>query len=175
MKRVFTVALLLTAVAVLISLVYTKLPTPLTQQQEQQEEQQEQRQAQQEKQGVGETVELDGQIIRISVADTDEERQLGLSGREGLAQDEGMLFIFPEDGLHAFWMKDMLFSIDILWLSAEGKIVHIEKSVSPDTFPSSFSPSAPARYVLELPAGFSERYTVMQGDVVHLGSATLFD
>src|SRR3989344_507351 len=75
-------------------------------------------------------------------------------------------FVFQNDGYHTFWMKDMLFSIDIIWLSHEGTVVDIAKDVSPDTFPMSFSPRAFARYVLELPARFVEEYTIQIGDEV---------
>ncbi|HCM43539.1 TPA: hypothetical protein DIS55_01130 [Candidatus Kaiserbacteria bacterium] len=106
------------------------------------------------------------QTVRVTVADTPESRERGLSGRDGLASDEGMLFVFQNDGYHTFWMKDMLFSIDIIWLSHEGTVVDIAKDVSPDTFPMSFSPRAFARYVLELPARFVEEYTIQIGDEV---------
>ena len=108
------------------------------------------------------------QTVRVTVADTPESRERGLSGRDGLASDEGMLFVFPNDEYHMFWMKDMLFSIDIVWLSRDKTVVDIAEDVSPDTFPSSFSPRALARYVLELPAGFVEEYTVQIGDEVQL-------
>src|SRR3990167_10987110 len=100
------------------------------------------------------TIQLNGQTIRVSVADTETAREQGLSGRAGLATDEGMLFVFLKDGKYAFWMKDMLFSIDILWLSSDGAVVFMAKNVSPDTYPRAFAPDGPARYVLELPAGF---------------------
>ena len=112
------------------------------------------------------TIQLGGQTARVTVADTESARQQGLSGRTGLAADEGILFVFPEDGEHAFWMKDMLFSIDILWLSADGKVVYMAENVSPDTYPQSFRPDVPARYVLELPAGYAKEYNVIIGDVV---------
>jgi len=108
------------------------------------------------------------QTVRVTIADTPESRERGLSGRDGLASDEGMLFVFPNDEYHMFWMKDMLFSIDIVWLSRDKTVVDIAEDVSPDTFPSSFSPRALARYVLELPAGFVEEYTVQIGDEVQL-------
>ncbi|MDO8575927.1 MAG: DUF192 domain-containing protein, partial [bacterium] len=85
-----------------------------------------------------------------------------------LAADEGMLFVSPEDGGHAFWMKDMLFPIDILWISADGRVVYMAENVSPDTYPQSFRPDAPARYVLELPAGYAGAHGVSVGDVVRL-------
>lgn len=109
-----------------------------------------------------------GRSVLVMVADTLESRQQGLSGHPGLASDEGMLFIFPEDGRHAFWMKDMFFPIDIIWLSATGAVVSIAPSVSPDTYPQNFMPDAPARYVVELPAGFAHTYDLKKGDMVQL-------
>src|SRR3989338_2888627 len=112
------------------------------------------------------TVQLRRQSIRVLVADTGASREKGLSGRSGLAADEGMLFVFPQDGKYAFWMKDMLFSIDILWLSSDGAVVFMAKNVSPDTYPRAFAPDGPARYVLELPAGFIEENSVAVGGIV---------
>jgi uncharacterized membrane protein (UPF0127 family) len=114
------------------------------------------------------TVILDGQTIHVSIADTDALRQLGLGGRAGLAPDEGMLFIFPRDGIYAFWMKDMRFSIDMIWLADDGSIVYMAQNVSPDTYPKDFVPSAPARYVLELPAGYAKTHDVKIGDFAQL-------
>lgn len=114
------------------------------------------------------TLVLDGHTISVSVADTDEERVQGLSGRSGLAPDEGMLFVFNTDGKYAFWMKDMRFPIDILWLSADGRIRYIAPNVSPDTYPQTFVSTALARYVLELPAGYAEENGVSVGDTVQL-------
>lgn len=114
------------------------------------------------------TVEVAGQIVKITVAQSPEEHQRGLGGRASLAADEGMLFVFPEDGKYSFWMKDMLFSIDILWLAVDGTIVYIEQGVAPDTYPGNFASPGPARYVLELPAGFVSKNIVSVGDIVRL-------
>lgn len=77
------------------------------------------------------TVELAGQTVHVAVVDTPIARQRGLSGRQGLAGDEGMLFVFPQDGKYSIWMKDMLFSIDIVWIAADGGIVDMVQNVSP--------------------------------------------
>ncbi len=114
------------------------------------------------------SVQLKGQTIRVTIVDTEPTREQGLSGRAGLAPDEGMLFIFPEDGKHAIWMKDMLFSIDILWLSADGKVVYMAQNVSPETYPKIFESNTPARYVVELPAGYARAREVSLGDIVRL-------
>ena len=114
------------------------------------------------------TVTLKNQTIRIARADTPEKRARGLGGRSGLAPDEGMLFIYSNDGYYAFWMKDMRFAIDILWLSKDGAINYIQESVAASTYPTSFSPPFPARFVLELPAGYVSEFDVKIGDSVSL-------
>jgi uncharacterized membrane protein (UPF0127 family) len=82
---------------------------------------------------------LGNTLITADIANTPEKRALGLSGRETLLPDTGMLFVFDTPGSHDIWMKDMRFPIDILWIDINGTIVHIEKNVSPDTYPSLFS------------------------------------
>lgn len=78
----------------------------------------------------------------------------GLSGREELPKGEGMLFELGEDQQQTcFWMKDMKFSIDIMWLNASKQVVKTMERVSPDTYPESFCSETPVPYVIELPAG----------------------
>ena len=105
-------------------------------------------------------VEIGGQKIFVEIADTDQTRAQGLSGHAPLGDNEGMLFIFPELGTHGFWMKDMLFPIDIIWFddianSADGvkQIIYIKKSATPESYPEIFSPMKPSKYILEVPAG----------------------
>lgn len=114
------------------------------------------------------TVQLEGYGLVVAVADTPLEREMGLSGTTDLVDREGMLFVFEEDAKHSFWMREMNYAIDIIWISADKKVVHIEKNVSPDSFPHSFTPPTPARYVLEVPAGFSEWRGVRIGSEVTL-------
>lgn len=116
----------------------------------------------------GSTVRLAGQTVRVDVADTPASREQGLSGRMGLAPDEGMLFVFPADGVYAFWMNDMLFSIDILWLSASGTVVYMAENATPDSYPATYKPNTPARYVLELPAGWAKAHNLKIGDSAEL-------
>ena len=77
-----------------------------------------------------------------------------------------MLFIFPENGVYGFWMKNMRFPLDILWLSDTGAVVYMVESVSPETYPENFTPDKPARYVLELPSGWAKVHGVQLGDIV---------
>lgn len=114
------------------------------------------------------SVVLGGTTVQLELATTSAARSRGLGGRDGLAPDTGMLFVFERDGMYAFWMKDMRFAIDILWLDAAGRVITIQNSVSPDTYPASFVPDAPARFVLELPAGFALVHGIAVGAVVAL-------
>lgn len=95
-------------------------------------------------------------LSTIEVVESDAARMQGLSGREEVPDDYGMLFVFPEKKKYGFWMKDMKVSIDIFWLADNGTIVGIEHSVSPDTYPTAFISPAPVRYVLETRAGMAQ-------------------
>ncbi|RJQ33749.1 DUF192 domain-containing protein [Candidatus Parcubacteria bacterium] len=114
-------------------------------------------------------VEIGGQQLDVYVADTPAKQELGLSGREGLGFNEGMLFVFEKDDEYAFWMKDMKFAIDIIWIDASGKVVHIEPNLTPDTYPHTYRPDVPARFVLEVNAGFVERNNVQVGSMMYVG------
>ena len=106
--------------------------------------------------------------VFASVADEREERIQGLSGVPSLQENEVKLFVFPHDDTWSFWMKDMNFSIDMIWVDASSTVVYIEENVAPETFPTSFEPTAPARYVIETVAGFAERHNIGVGDPVTL-------
>lgn len=111
-------------------------------------------------------VKINGTSIEVEVVDTSETRAQGLSGREVLPEGTGMLFIFNNPGQYEFWMKDMNFAIDIVWIKEDFYIVGIEKNVSPGTFPQIFYPSQDIKYVLELPSGYTEKYSIDTGAVV---------
>ena len=112
------------------------------------------------------TLTLADTSITVEIADTAEKRILGLSHRTALSPQSGMLFVFPEKDTHSIWMKDMRFSIDILWLDETGAIIHIEKHITPDTYPTLFTPPTPARFVLEVPAGFVDTHSIHMGESV---------
>jgi uncharacterized membrane protein (UPF0127 family) len=114
-----------------------------------------------------------GKILSLEVRRTPDERALGLMFRKNFSEEEGMLFVFPEDGLHAFWMKNMRISIDILWLDARGVVVHAEERVPPCPDASvgpcpSYVPLQEARYVLEIPAGAAARNALRVGSHIAL-------
>lgn len=150
-KQILTTALLLTAVSILISLVYTRLPglpARLT------------------TASSSPNILIGNRTVHVTVANTPQLREKGLSDYPALSKDEGMLFSFENDGYHAFWMKKMLFSIDIVWISLSGEIVDIVEGAAPESYPTVFTPRREARYVVELPAGFVREYSVRLGDTV---------
>lgn len=107
---------------------------------------------------------IGGEELFLEIADTEAVRTKGLSWHKPLAPNEGMLFVFPKDGFYGFWMKDMLFSIDMLWLDRDYRIVDVKERASPESYPEGFTPRVPARYVLELSAGFFELHGLKKGD-----------
>lgn len=106
--------------------------------------------------------------VQVAIADTQELRALGLSFTEPLSEGQGMFFIFETLDIHGFWMKDMRYPIDIIWFSEDMQVVHIEKNVLPSTYPDILFPTSFAKYVLEVPAGFSTAKNIQKGQVFTL-------
>ena len=106
--------------------------------------------------------------LNIVFAKTDLERMQGLGDRPTLSEDTGMFFVFPVSDTYGFWMRHMQFPIDMIWIVENFRIVHIEKSVTPDSFPETFTPDAPARFVLETSAGFAKKNGILIGDIAHV-------
>ena len=95
----------------------------------------------------------------VEIVKTPEAMARGLSGRDKLGDHQGMLFVFDADGRHSFWMKDMKFALDILWLDQDGRIVDMRQDLLPCTPDNCtvYVPQGPARYVLEGPPALLER------------------
>jgi uncharacterized membrane protein (UPF0127 family) len=109
-----------------------------------------------------------GQELKIDLALTEVDKNRGLSGRPVLNKDEGMLFVFEKPGKLSFWMKDMNFPIDIIWIGEDLKVVYIKKNATPASYPDAFQPGEndkDAKYVLEVVAGFSDKYNLKIGDL----------
>lgn len=112
------------------------------------------------------TIYIGNTQVEAKVVDDQVERQQGLSNTPSLKEGEGMLFVYDTPSKLGIWMKDMNYSIDIIWIDQLKRIVFIEENISPDTFPETFAPPDPALYVLEVPAGFVEKHGVMVGEEV---------
>jgi len=102
------------------------------------------------------TVSINDVLIEVELAQTPDEKIQGLSGRNSLSANTGMLFVYDQPDFYLFWMKDMQFPIDILWIDKNYKIIDITKNLQPESFPQTFAPSAPVQYVLEVNAGFAD-------------------
>ena len=114
------------------------------------------------------SIQIGGTTITAEVADTEELRKRGLSGRASLAPGNAMLFVFESDNPAGIWMKDMRFSIDIIWIGADSTVIKVADDVSPDTYPNIYYSSSPARYVLEVPAGFAKQMSIVEGTKIVL-------
>ena len=105
--------------------------------------------------------------IDIEYADTPEERSLGLMYRKGMAENQGMLFIFPEEEERSFYMRNTEFSLDIIYLDKDKKVVSIAKKAKPFDETSLLS-EAPAMYVLEINGGLSDKWGIEKGDSIRI-------
>lgn len=114
-----------------------------------------------EQQGI---VRIDGQTIYVDLDVTPAQQELGLGNRASLGAHQGMLFLFPRDQINMFWMKDMSFSIDMIWMADDGTIIYIQPNVAPSTYPDAFGPNEVSRYVLEVPANFAADNGIKVGD-----------
>ena len=105
----------------------------------------------------------------VEVMTTDAGRAQGLMFRKGLDHGRGMFFVFDTEDVYPFWMKNMLFAIDILWFDKDKRVVHLESHGPPchtDACPV-YTPSAKAMYVLEIPAGDAAKHGIRTGDLLH--------
>lgn len=113
------------------------------------------------------TVKVGDAVIRAELAVTGAQQIQGLSDKAFLDQGSGMFFVFDHLSNWGIWMKDMNFPIDVLWITDDLKVVDIVENMSPASYPKVYVPHAPARYVLEVPAGTVKDYEIMVGqDVV---------
>lgn len=114
------------------------------------------------------TVVINGTTFSVDIADNDTNRAKGLSGRESLPDDAGLLFIFDSPGVYPFWMKDMNFPIDIIWIDDNLKVVYIKENALPESYPEIFNPKVKAMYVLEINSGEVALNKIKIGDDVVL-------
>ncbi len=111
-------------------------------------------------------VRIGNQTVKVELADSDPERENGLGGRETIGENEGMLFVFDNEDYYDFWMENMKFAIDIIWINGEMKVVHLKENARPESYPEIFRAEAVSRYVLEVPSGFVRKNGVKIGDAV---------
>jgi uncharacterized membrane protein (UPF0127 family) len=115
-------------------------------------------------------VEIGGKRFTVEVADTQEKQALGLMFRDEMAEDHGMVFVFPNEAPRSFWMKNCRIALDIMYFDKDLKMVSASLNTPPCRTEScpSYPSKAPAQYVLELNAGMAERLGIGVGDQLTL-------
>ncbi|MCX7798152.1 MAG: DUF192 domain-containing protein [Melioribacter sp.] len=109
-----------------------------------------------------------GQMISkldIEIADDDEQRMTGLMYRYKMEENQGMLFIFPYETLQSFWMKNTILPLDMIFINSKLEIVKIHKNTIPYS-EQSYSSEKPAQYVVEVNAGYTDKYGIKEGDKI---------
>lgn len=120
----------------------------------------------------------DGSRWSLELALTPQQWITGFMYRRAIPERTGMLFVYPEPGIHTIWMKNCFVSLDILWLSAEGEILHIVENAPPCDDPDrdcpEYGPMFYSDFVLELPAGSVESHGIRLNDriLLHLPDTT---
>jgi uncharacterized membrane protein (UPF0127 family) len=114
---------------------------------------------------------IDGQEVSVTIAQTMEEQRQGLSGTPELRESTGMLFIYNQHTIPQFWMKDMNYPIDIIWIKDNRVVGFVENAPVPipDQELPRYHPDEPINYVLEVPAGFVARYGTRIGSAFEYG------
>ncbi len=104
--------------------------------------------------------------IDLEIADTDFDRQLGLMFRKSMETNQGMLFIFPVQETLSFWMKNTYLPLDMIFVNSDKKIVTIHKNTK-TLSDQSYASTEPAQYVVEVNAGFADKYSIKVGDKIN--------
>ncbi len=123
------------------------------------------------------TVKIDNVVLEVQIADTGPLLTRGLMFQEELPFDQGMLFVFEGEERRSIWMRNMQFSLDILWLDNEGNVLHIEKNIPPcktaletASCPSYKGDNKLAKYVLEVTAGFVDEFNITENSKLEIVS-----
>jgi uncharacterized protein len=109
---------------------------------------------------------VNGQVLKAEVAKTQQQLARGLGGRSCIGENQVMLFEFGSPGYYPFWMKDMRFNIDIVWLDQAHRVVDIKKQATPASYPQRFTNHMPAQDVLELKAGRAGQLGLSKGTAI---------
>jgi len=117
------------------------------------------------------TATINSRTFKLMIASSQKEKEVGLSETKSLLQDQGMIFLFEKPDYYSFWMKNMTFSIDIIYINKD-EIVAIQSNVQPPKSliesPIIYTPIEPSDKVLEIQAGLSEKYSFKKGDKIKI-------
>jgi uncharacterized membrane protein (UPF0127 family) len=119
----------------------------------------------------------DGETVTVEVADDTEERTKGLSGRNTLPDNTGMLFVWDDETQHTLWMDGMLFDLDMVWLDASRTVVSIDADIPtqpgvPTSELTQYHPAGAAKYAIELDAGEAAALGIDTGDALEFDEGT---
>lgn len=112
----------------------------------------------------------DGTTVTAEVAASKQERERGLMYRDALGEDEGMLFVFEKEDKYPFWMKNVNFPIDIIWINSDMRVVDAQTALPCTTHCKNYTPEYPVMYVLEVPEGFAGEHGIKIGSVIDVGA-----
>jgi uncharacterized membrane protein (UPF0127 family) len=103
--------------------------------------------------------------IDIEIADNDKKREIGLMGRPVMDELQGMLFVFEQEHMASFWMKNTILPLDMIFVNKTGEIVTICRNTTPFS-EQSYSATAFTLFVVEVNAGFTDKYGIKEGDTI---------
>ncbi len=111
----------------------------------------------------------DGSTLNVELSTTPDEWAKGLMYRESIPENYGMLFVFKNSDYHYFWMKNTLIPLDIIWLDEKKEIIYIEENCKPCKKEpcKTYGPNMPAKFVIEVKAGFSKKHSLKPGDKLY--------
>jgi uncharacterized protein len=115
-------------------------------------------------------IKFNDQVFKVKIAKTDQEKQIGLSSTKRLPQNEGMLFLFSNPGYYSFWMKEMKFPIDIIYINGNKVTTIIKNAMPPSDSVSltTYQPREKSDKVLEVNAGLADKYNIQEGSVIKI-------
>lgn len=116
---------------------------------------------------------VNDKTLNVKIAKSEKDKQIGLSKTNKIAENQGMLFIFDDSDFHSFWMKNMKFPIDIIYIKGDKVTTVIENakpSTSSDENLEIFQPDEASDKVLEVNAGIAKKYNIKKGTIIKTGS-----
>ena len=120
-------------------------------------------------------IKIDDITLKVQISDTKPLQTRGLMFQEKLPYDQGMIFVFEDEGVRSMWMLNMQFALDVIWIGADGKVIHIERNAEPcksalETMACTFTNGneKEAKYVLEVTSGFVDKFNITENSKLEI-------